>query len=242
MTVVALVGADGAGKTTVAREVVRRLGVPARYVYLGVNVEAAESVLPTTRAAAWWKSRKGGRRDFAIPVPRPLDRGTPLAERIVRGARSWLRTLNWLAEAWYRQLLVWQHHRRHHVVVCDRHFAVDYEVAARSPAIARDRRWSRRVHRLLLTRFYPKPDLIVVLDVPGTTAWGRKHESDPDALDERGRAYREFDHPSSSVTVVDAAQSLEAVVTDVVSVITSRVDVMASRDEPTVWPSRARPA
>ena len=49
MFTVALIGPDGAGKSTVGRELERRLSFPAKYIYMGVNLESSNLVLPTTR-------------------------------------------------------------------------------------------------------------------------------------------------------------------------------------------------
>ena len=49
MTIIALIGADGAGKTTVARRLESELGRRAKYIYLGNNIESANYALPTSR-------------------------------------------------------------------------------------------------------------------------------------------------------------------------------------------------
>src|SRR5690606_16626163 len=48
---VALIGPDGAGKSTISRKVVEMLDIPAKYLYMGVNLEASNLMLPTTRLA-----------------------------------------------------------------------------------------------------------------------------------------------------------------------------------------------
>ena len=57
---VALIGIDGAGKSTVAHEVIGRLPFDASYLYMGVNLAASPVMLPTTRLALAIKSRRGG--------------------------------------------------------------------------------------------------------------------------------------------------------------------------------------
>ncbi|MGH3091699.1 MAG: hypothetical protein ACRDOG_05135, partial [Gaiellaceae bacterium] len=48
---VALIGPDGAGKTTVARRLEGSLEGPVKYLYMGVNPDASNHLLPTTRLA-----------------------------------------------------------------------------------------------------------------------------------------------------------------------------------------------
>ena len=50
MVTVALIGADGAGKTSVARALERSRDLPIKYLYMGINTEASNHMLPTTRA------------------------------------------------------------------------------------------------------------------------------------------------------------------------------------------------
>src|SRR5206468_4969403 len=49
MVTVALIGADGSGKTTLARALERGGELPIQYVYMGVNGQAASHMLPSTR-------------------------------------------------------------------------------------------------------------------------------------------------------------------------------------------------
>src|SRR5215211_4375226 len=46
---VALIGPDGAGKTSITRRVTELLPVPSRLIYMGVNLESSTLMLPTTR-------------------------------------------------------------------------------------------------------------------------------------------------------------------------------------------------
>ena len=45
MVSIALVGADGAGKTTIARELERAADPPVKYIYMGVNTSASNVAL-----------------------------------------------------------------------------------------------------------------------------------------------------------------------------------------------------
>ena len=67
MVTVTLVGADGSGKTTLARRLVTQLGVPAKYIYMGVNGEASNIMLPTTWLWRCLWRQQGGSSDKGSP-------------------------------------------------------------------------------------------------------------------------------------------------------------------------------
>ena len=49
---IALIGPDGAGKTTLAEKLQRNLPFPIRYLYMGVSLESSNVTLPTSRLIA----------------------------------------------------------------------------------------------------------------------------------------------------------------------------------------------
>jgi thymidylate kinase len=187
---VALIGPDGAGKTTVARRLERELPFRIEYVYMGINPDSSNYLLPTTRALHAFRRRRGAKPDTAGPrdsrqpdKPRPRD---PL-RRGLRSARSFLRLGNRLAEEWHRALVASRGRRRGAVVVLDRHFFADYhayDVAARPHRSA-----SRRLHGFVLSRLYPRPDLVIYLDAPAEILLERKGEGTLDSLERRRREY-----------------------------------------------------
>ncbi len=67
MTTVALIGPDGAGKTSVAGRLSTLLPVPVRYLYMGVSADSSNVMLPTSRLARRVKRAVGARPDTAGP-------------------------------------------------------------------------------------------------------------------------------------------------------------------------------
>jgi thymidylate kinase len=222
MTTVALIGADGAGKTTVARLLPALLPVPVRYLYMGVSADSSNISLPTTRIARRVKRALGAPPDTAGPPShdRPKRRQKSFLKRRLSDGRAALRLGNRFAEEWYRQWRAWRWERTGAVVVFDRHFLIDYHAYDVEGA---DRSWSQRVHGAMLGRLYPRPDLVVYLDAPGEVLLARKGEGSVEALERRRDEYRAIAALVPAFVEVDANQPVEAVATQVADAIRDRL-------------------
>jgi thymidylate kinase len=215
---VALIGCDGAGKTTVARALERDAELPLRYLYMGVSADSSNRQLPTTRLAHAIKRARGAPPDTAGP-PEARPREPPPASasrRLRRNARAALRLANRGAEEWYRQLLAQAYLARGSIVVFDRHFYADYHAFDVNGA---ERPLSRRIHGWMLAHAYPKPDLVVLLDAPPEVLYARKGEGTLAALARRRQDYLALGEVADEFAVVSAAQPLEAVVEEVAALI-----------------------
>lgn len=213
---VALVGADGAGKSAVARELEKMLQLPARSVYMGANPEAATHLLPTTRVMRAVRRWRGTARtgDFPGEVDsRPRSRMRAALESAHTAA--WL--TNRVVEEWYRQLVVWRHLAAGRIVILDRHYYADYHASDVAAGAARP--VGRRVHGFLLARFYPKPDLVIFLDAPPAVLLARKGEGTIEYLEERRADYLALQGSLRRFVVVDATQPLEVVSRRVTEVV-----------------------
>lgn len=223
MLTVALIGPDGAGKTTVARRIEGELAPSVKYLYMGVSADSSNQLLPTTRLVRALKRARGapaddrGPRDRTELAPRPAGGGA----RLRRSTRAALRTANRLAEEWYRQALAWSYGRRGAVVLFDRHFFADYH--AYDVTGGPDLPLGRRIHGYLLDRAYPKPDLVVYLDAPAEVLLARKGEGSLELLDQRRLDYLGLAAVAPDFAVVDATRSLDEVTAEVVELIRRRV-------------------
>jgi len=215
---VALVGADGAGKSTIGRRLAPNLDFDARYLYMGDNPESAEQMLPTTRFLVWLRRVRG---------IAPRKGGPPTARESLDGGResgkgesklkAGLRLANKLAEETYRVLLAWGYQLRGYVVVFDRHYFADYYAYDIAPRTG-ERTLGSRIHGLAL-RVFPKPDLVVCLDAPGEVLFARKPEGSVEALERRRQEYFQIRERVNRFVLVDASREEGQVMRDVVEAV-----------------------
>ncbi|WP_426573894.1 hypothetical protein [Aquihabitans sp. McL0605] len=215
MLTIVLVGADGAGKSTVTDRLLAEVDVPARRMYLGANPEARTHPLPTTRAVRWARSRSGG--PGRAGGPPSLDRDAPAQGGVRSATRAAARVGNQMAEEAYQQAVIGWHHARGRLVVCDRHPLADqfdHDLAAR-PGLRR----SRRVHGAFLRRAMAPPDLVIVLDAEPEVLFARKGEGTLSELAARRDEYLRYARSVPRSVVVDAAQPLDDVAADVLAAV-----------------------
>jgi thymidylate kinase len=220
MFTVALIGPDGAGKTTIGRRIEYALPLPVKYVYMGVNLDSSNHMLPTTRLIKALKRMRGAAPDTAGPPDPKRVRKRPkgLVKGALASAKSGLRMANRIGEEWFRQGLAWYYQRRGNIVLFDRHFFSDYYAYDIASAHT-DRRLSDRFHGFMLNRVYPRPDLVIYLDAPAEVLFARKGEGTIEALERRRQEYMSLRSVVKHFAVVDATQPEEAVARDVTDLI-----------------------
>jgi thymidylate kinase len=215
---VALVGADGAGKSTLTR-LLRSADLPrpVRTIYMGVNLEASSLMLPTTRALLLARRARGHRPDLVASRLTPAtDEGSGNWRR---GAKDAARMSVWALEEWLREAVAGWYTAAGNIVVFDRHFFADYYHSDVTGS-GRRRGGAARVHGWMLQHLYPKPELVICLDAPADVLYSRKPEATPEWLDQRRRQYLDLAGVVPAFAVVDATRPVDAVLTEVVDIIT----------------------
>lgn len=217
MFTVALIGGDGAGKTTVAQGLAQSTRLPIKYVYMGLSTRSSNLALPTSRLVLFLKRHTYKKNVRASNRVQPDDIPASHLEydESEHGA-IWAtaRFLNRLAEAWYRQSISFIYAMQGYVVVYDRHFVFDSAPDIVSSPTQKQRQLDRLYH-WIMTHWFPKPDLAIFLDAPGEVLYERKREATPDYLNRQRGAFLEQGKKLDNFVRVDATQPLDKVLEDV---------------------------
>jgi thymidylate kinase len=212
MISVALIGPDGAGKTTVARMIEKAFPAPVKYLYMGVSVDSTNIALPTTRVAEYFKRWR--RKKNVVTSLKNIPPNQRNGKHKKSGVRALLRLLNRLAEEWYRQFLSWKYRRQGRIVIYDRHYKFDFELDKAS-ALDEKRRFTDWLHRWCLANLYPAPDVVIYLDAPAEVLFARKGEFTLEWLESRRRAFITQGRKTPNFFQIDATLPLETVYADV---------------------------
>jgi len=182
--VIAVIGPDGAGKTTFLKELetaLYKLEIPNRTVYMG---PWEYPLLPSTVFLKYLGA------DPLDDIP-DTDAETPVFLRIsklVKGLiKRYMYYMNSLLEMWARYLFyVLPHLRLRRIVIADR-YVYDLEVGFYNYIVHNSTKLRR-----LISKLTPRPNFVILLDNDAETIWSRKKEYPLDVIQVSLDKYREL--------------------------------------------------
>jgi len=218
---VALIGGDGAGKTTIANAVIHSSGLPMKYLYMGLSTRSSNVALPTSRLILFLKQQLYKKKVQNSTTHLRNDMPASQLE-YSENTHGWVwntfRFLNRLAEAYYRQIISINYQLHGNVVVYDRHFFFDTAPGA----INSQNQKLLLLDRLffwLMSHWYPRPTLTIFLDAAPDLLYQRKEEATPEYLEQQRKVYMEQGKKLVHFIRVDASQPLEKVLSEVLHYI-----------------------
>ncbi|HYM81863.1 MAG TPA: hypothetical protein VEY91_10720 [Candidatus Limnocylindria bacterium] len=193
---VALLGPDGAGKTTVARALAEDSQIKARIVYMGSNPDAGTVDLPAMRWIGHLVDERRTGRDQTGKSG--LSGGVSYANR--------------LAAQCFRSLVALGFGFRGRFVVFDRH---PCELLIAEPAHGRGSKLRRRLLRFACA----KPDLVLLLDATPELLRSRKSEQSFERAARQRERYHSLPLAGQTCFVLDTSAAEEATVREAKSLI-----------------------
>lgn len=181
-----LIGLDGAGKTTLARNL--------------ASLSTTEPALTGVRYFHWLPPMNQT-LEFPLPEPGNQPRKATLARSSKQSVLSVLRLGKNLLRAqiaWWWRLRGWRH--RGHLVLVDRYFYNYYldpvSVKYYGPRWVLD----------LLTRFFPKPEIVITLSAPPEVLLQRKQELTEAEMRAQAATLQQLKFPTRHVIAADASE------------------------------------
>jgi len=232
MITVALLGLDGAGKTSISQKLQNEFPIPVKYMYMSYHIPSSNIALPTSRFAYFLKWQLFKLKNENKEIPREL----PVHEaEYRRGKRGQLRTvarvLNRMSEECYRQVVSWIYQKKGHIVLYDRHFLFQDALATGD---IKNRKMADKFHAWFLENIYPRPDLCIFLDATPDILYQRKKEGSVEYLAARRNKYLEQGKRVNNFEIINAVQSLEKVYNDVTKHIFRCYEQKKSKKEKTI--------
>lgn len=219
MATIALIGADGSGKTTIANRLLKEQPIKLKYLYMGLNIESSNHSLFTSKLIYYYKvykykkkkGIKGSLKKQNLSLHDLHDERLP-DSRGKLGAT--LRTLNRIAEQSYRQLIAWFYQLKGQVILFDRHFLFDGAIDDLQTKKL-DVRISSRFYHWMLTKVFPKPNITIFLYAPAEILYSRKGEATLEYLEAKNQSIMNIGTLVKYFIKIDATRPLEKVYSDV---------------------------
>lgn len=221
MTTIALIGGDGAGKTTVARALIETSGLPLKYLYMGMSTRSSDHSLFTSRLVYWFKRRKFEKQNGGSGKDHSGVMKTGDLE-YSQNSHGWVwnaaRFLNRLAEAGYRQILTVIYQLQGKIVLYDRHFFFD-SVPDNPTGLNGSTAFFDSLLFQVIDHVYPKPTVGIFLDAPPEVLFSRKGEASPEFLARQREQFLAQGAKLTHFVRVDATQPLEVVINEVRQIV-----------------------
>ena len=219
MATIALIGADGSGKTTIAKMLLNSPPTKMKYLYMGLNTESSNFALPTSRLIYYLKLLKYKKKNKNLKNVKlknlslhTLNDNRNLDTRNKLGATA--RMVNRIAEACYRQVISWIFQIRGYAVLYDRHYIFELPKNETKEKL-KNYRLTTTIYVWMINKIISVPDLVFLLYAPPEVLFERKGEADVEYLKKRTESFMKVGNKLKNFVIIDATQPLDIVFADV---------------------------
>lgn len=221
MITIALIGGDGAGKSTIAKKLISESDLPMKYIYMGNNIESSNYALPWSRLMLRRKLRKikkqaerKGIQDKTFLTTHHISH----RQKKSGVAQTLVRSLNRFTEIAYRNVISWLLRMRGYNVIYDRHFLFDTFVQHDNKPKTPQKKIEALYYKAL-KNFFPIPHLIIFLDASPEVMVARKQEATIEYLQARRDYWLALGQTFDNFVRVDADQGINEVFSDVLAIL-----------------------
>ena len=211
---VAFLGPDGSGKTTLARRLAAAHIFPTHYVYMG----SGNYILPTSHLIE--RISRGLRKKHNDSKMR--EEKIHILERLLRYLKETAKLCHDMAEFLTRYLfLSYRFYRKGHLVINDRYIydlLLDRERFGRHPVIEK-----------IILRLLPKPDLLLFLETSTQTMHQRKGEHSLDILESMKQGYRSLQEYFPNHQIIETDDTVTSSLNEIVGYLWKEYLINRSR-------------
>jgi len=198
---IAFLGPDGSGKTTLALRLASKEIFPSRYVYMGAD----KYILPTSYLIERISRRIKNKHN----IPKVAEGRIHILNRLFTYLQETIKLYHDLAEFMARYFfLSYRFYRKGYLVINDRYIydlLLDRERFTRHPIIQK-----------IILRLLPRPDLILFLESSTRTMHQRKAEHSLEELESMKQGYRSLQKHFHNLQVIETGNSVTSSLNEVI--------------------------
>jgi thymidylate kinase len=218
MSTIALIGGDGAGKSTISDMLLKEYPSSLKYIYMGISIDSSNIALPTSRIIQFCKKNLFFRKQNTSSRSEDNVMGKYYKDNLGPDKRGKLgatfRLVYRLSEEYFRLIKSYYYQLRGQVVLYDRFFLFDFYKPKNDLG---NERLSERIHVWCLNNLYPKPDIVILLDAPPEVLFQRKGEYSVNYLKRKREEYLSVGKKMPYFVRIDATLPVINVFSKVVS-------------------------
>jgi thymidylate kinase len=198
---IAFLGPDGSGKTTLALSLASNSIFPSRYVYMGAD----NYILPTSHLIE--RISRGLRREQN--APKMTEEKIPILKSLLRYLKETIKLCHDMAEFTARYLFrSYRFYRKGYLVINDRYI---YDLL-----LDRERFARHQIIQKVILKILPEPDLLLLLETSTRTMHQRKGEHSLETLESMRQGYHSLKKHFPNLQTIETDNSVTSSLNEII--------------------------